>query len=216
MPSPIAHGLAGLALTGVAQYVRLVAGQPSPLSRAGKPLPWTLLAAALMCAACLPDLDFVPGILIGRPDWLHRGPSHSLLGAAVFGAMAAALARAACVREPAVFGLLIGVAYASHVFLDTFSPDPLRITGVPAFWPLTDTPVVVPSSIFLEIRRDPRAGGFFASLWLPHNLQAVLREMLIMGTVLALSRLAVRARSGPPSREAGVRARLGREVDSQS
>ena len=119
-------------------------------------------------------------------------------------------------RAAALFGVLMGLAYASHVFLDMFSPDPVRFNGVPAFWPLSDRHVVVPASVFLPIARDPAAGGFLASLWSVHNGYAVLREALIMGVIVMLGRIASRPFNGFDSHDATAHPRLDRQVDSES
>lgn len=213
MPSSLAHGLAGVALAGFAQHLP---GRTASLLPRGDRARFFLLAGALACAASAPDLDFVPGVLLGDPDWLHRGRSHSLLAATMVGTVAYAVGRLAHREAAAPFAILMGLAYASHVFLDMFSPDPVRFNGVPAFWPLSDRPIVVPASVFLPIRRDPASGGFLASLWSLHNGYAVLREAVIMGVVVILARIKGRSNSEARSHQAPSRPLLDRRVDSES
>ena len=62
MPSPIAHSLAGVALYQV---------RPERRHQLA-------LLALLVVAANLPDLDFIPGMIMGNADRYHHGPSHSL------------------------------------------------------------------------------------------------------------------------------------------
>jgi membrane-bound metal-dependent hydrolase YbcI (DUF457 family) len=212
VPSPLAHSLAGLALAGFAQHL---SRQPAALTSRGDRGRFFLLVGALACAASAPDLDFVPGILMGNPDWLHRGRSHSLFAAAICGITAYGIGRLVRQEGAASFGVLMGLAYATHVFLDMFSPDPLQFNGVPAFWPLSERHFVLPAAVFLPISRDPSSGNFLASLWSLHNVFAVLREALIMGAVVMLSRIVFRPNPRMGSHQA-IRRRLDRRVDSES
>jgi membrane-bound metal-dependent hydrolase YbcI (DUF457 family) len=176
-----------------------------------------LLALALAAAACAPDLDFIPGVLVGDPNWLHRGLSHSLAASLLFGAVAYVATRAARARGAGLFGVLMGAAYASHLILDMFSPDPLRFNGVPLFWPLSDQHFILPAQVFLDIRRDPAADGFLASLWDMHNLHAILREILVMGAVVLVGRMVGRTlTSRPAGAPRPAPRRLDRRVDSES
>ena len=38
----------------------------------------------LATISCLPDLDMIPGLLVGNPARFHHGASHSFAGAAIF------------------------------------------------------------------------------------------------------------------------------------
>ena len=64
MPSPVGHSI--IAFT----FYRLSA-------RPHEPLGWRKLALYLF-AANAPDLDFIPGLLIGQPDRFHHGAGHSV------------------------------------------------------------------------------------------------------------------------------------------
>ena len=64
MCSPLGHALAGAVIYYGCQ-------------RAGMPVP--SIASACM-AAILPDLDFIPGLLVGNANKYHRGFTHSLAG----------------------------------------------------------------------------------------------------------------------------------------
>jgi membrane-bound metal-dependent hydrolase YbcI (DUF457 family) len=192
VPSPVAHACAGLAIAGVASYVCRRPGGESGGNRPGDQQ-WRAagLTLALTGAAIAPDFDFVPGLLVGYPDWLHRGVSHSPFGSAVFGLLAAGVARRAGVPRPARFGAWMGLAYLSHLVLDLFSPGLPRFIGLPLAWPLTDRRFLAPAVLFLDVRRDPTASGFVGSLWQAHNLNAALWELMIMAPLLAAARLIV-------------------------
>jgi inner membrane protein len=95
----------------------------------------TLVVALSMLGLCalsmLPDADvaaFALGIPYSHP-WGHRGATHSLLFAAVAGALAALL-----IRRPRLAPLLIAVI-ASHALLDALTDGGL---GVALLWPFTD------------------------------------------------------------------------------
>ncbi len=215
MPSPVAHSLGGLAVLGVARYL---SGRRDGSIRTPAPVLQTrLLPLALIVAAIAPDFDFIPGVLVGYPNWLHRGFSHSFAAAFLFGASVYAVARRAGSSEDTRLGVLAGAGYASHLVLDMFSPDPVLFNGVPLFWPFSNQHFIVPIQVFLEIRRNPVADNFFASLWEGHNLRAVVRELLVLGPFFVLARLPRWLRSAFTRRPAeSDHSALYRRVDSRS
>ena len=189
MPSPVAHGLAGLVLASIVRSIPVGHPQLVPTTGVAEPQRAALvLTGALMFAACAPDLDFLPGILIGNPDRFHRGPSHSLLIAMLVGVSTWLLGRFARLPEAGRIGVAMTLAVSSHAFLDMFTTDPLRFNGVPLLWPITGRHLMLPAPLFLNIERDPDAPGFIASLLLRHNVHALLRECLVMGALLAVGR----------------------------
>src|SRR3954452_17190754 len=103
MPSPIGHGLGGLAAGW------LVVGQPP--HRGSLPLKTAVIFAALGAAA---DLDLLVGV--------HRGPSHSLGAAVLIGLVVWAVSGR---TKPDVrLAIAAAVAYGSHVLLDWLGSDP--------------------------------------------------------------------------------------------
>jgi membrane-bound metal-dependent hydrolase YbcI (DUF457 family) len=148
-------------------------------------LVWTAL---LIFAANAPDLDFVPGILIGEPDRFHHGPAHSLGGAVLFAGLVWLIARRVVPKKAGAAALLMGIGFVSHLFLDMCSMDTRAPNGVPLFWPFNSTYIMMPIPIFLDIQRDPRASNFFTSLLRPHNLTAAIWELLVMSLLLAILR----------------------------
>ncbi len=159
MPTPIGHGLAGIAagwaVGGVARddrraLVRQVA---------------TL--AALGAAA---DLD----LLI---NW-HSGPTHSVGAAAIAGLVAAAwrwpIARSRWLIFVAAFA-----AWATHPLLDSLAPDTSPPIGVMAFWPITTRYFITGLDVFMPIWRAP--GNLKA---VAHDVVAVAREVAILAPVV--------------------------------
>lgn len=178
MPLPIGHSLAGIAL----QRVR-----PGLFFKS----PW-LDALFFIFLANLPDADFLPGILVGRPNLFHHGIFHSL-GAAVAIAVAGGwlFSRKKNIFWPAALGIFS--LFAFHLLLDYFSWDFVAPYGLPLFWPLSGRYFIAARPFFLNITRSAASGDFFASLFNRHNLAAALREVIALGS-LALAAALFRLR----------------------
>lgn len=217
MPTPVGHALAGL-------LVAALVAPRAPDGPVGSPdaVPpreaWRVLAAAGgigVAAGLAPDLDFVPGFLLGDPGRFHHGPSHSLGAAVAAGLAAAATARLLERRSAALArlgaaraALLAGVAWLLHALLDALAADTSAPYGVMLWWPLSDRYVISPWSLFLDVQREQAtAAAFFATLATWHNVRAVLLETLLLGPPVLLA-LGLR-RPGARRRTAGAR-RLAR------
>lgn len=158
MPTPIGHGLAGLAVAGVARRSQSL----SPLQ-----------VATLAFLAAAPDLDLLLRLVDGANH--HRGPSHSI-GAALIAALAVwALRRLGLAWLPG--SAAAGFAWASHVALDYFGLDTSPPVGEMALWPLSSTFVASPVSVFYDVPRS------FTAEAIRHNLMAVAIELMILGPV---------------------------------
>jgi inner membrane protein len=175
MPSPVAHALAGVALYEARRDRRRS----------------LVLLAVLVIASGLPDLDFLPGMLVGNADLYHHGPSHSLFAGLLVAALAGTLV---AWRGGAALGKRIGLAvflgYGLHVVLDMFCIDTRPPFGVPLFWPLWAGYVASPVELFMDIHRDRDTAAFFGSLLQPHNLRAAAWEAVLMGGVVLAVRCA--------------------------
>ena len=121
MATPIGHAVAGLVISGVSK----------PQTRKER------IALALVCtfAALAPDLDVIPGLLLGTPARFHGGISHSL-GFAVALSLAIAGAYRLVGKPSKEIFLLAVTAYISHLALDMLGPDGRPPYGIPFFWPL--------------------------------------------------------------------------------
>jgi membrane-bound metal-dependent hydrolase YbcI (DUF457 family) len=173
LPSPVGHSLAALTLHQIAR-------------RSGSGLSGTASAIALVVAANAADLDFLPGVLLGvRPDLFHHDAFHSLLAAVLCGLGAGFFARAFGSPYGFRWGWLTAVAYASHLLLDMLATLGRPMYGVPLYWPVSDVRQNLPLDLFLDITRDPSADGFVQSLLTAHNWEAVVRELVVLGGVLA-------------------------------
>jgi inner membrane protein len=167
---------------------------------------WDASAArvlGLAAAACLPDLDLLPGLLRGDPFRYHHGLSHSL-GAGLIVAMALALVLVGGVRDRARAAFAIGGVYASHLALDLMSYDafPADGVGIPLFWPLSEARVLAPVHLFF-FGIAPDATGLTDGILRVGNAWAVAWEAGLV--LLAAVLLSLRARR--PDRGSGRRRR---------
>jgi membrane-bound metal-dependent hydrolase YbcI (DUF457 family) len=166
LPSPLAHGLAGVAL-----YAALApAGRPARDWR-----PWALAAFAAMAA----DLDFVPGLLVLDPSRYHHWATHSVLAAVVFVLLATPLASP--LGAPGRRAAILGLAYASHLALDYVTVDLTVPRGIPLAWPVVREPYLAPFAVFADIHH----GASWAKFVNWHNAAAVLAELVLVGLPVA-------------------------------
>lgn len=215
MPTPLAHGLAGIA---VARTVRT--GWSA----------WHFAALAVVITLA-PDLDFVPGVLYGDPGLFHRGPTHSLMGAVILSAPIALLLAflapppgdrngGAGARFLRWYGFVLPV-YTAHLILDMMAPDTAHSSGVRLLWPLTDAyftaPIPVPEATreFFDLEFGPDTAGFFRTLFSAHAVAVYLAEALLFSPLLVLPFLAARLRSAGTRAEDGDTDR-GARADSPS
>ena len=174
MPSPIGHALAGAA---IAWSVR--GG-----SSTERPDGWKLPIACAVCAA-LPDID-----LLYMPT--HRMATHSIPVAILLTILAVAVTgwvnpiRDWCNRRfgngsrTFVVGLVVGLAWSSHILLDWLGADANPPYGVQAFWPFSDRWFFSGLDIFPGTqRRNPLSMSAMLI-----NLRAALLELLILGAAL--------------------------------
>jgi len=147
-----------------------------------------LLAAAVLLANA-PDLDFVPGLVVGAPGAYHRGVTHTLAAVVVVGVAVALTGWLA--RRPYRLWTRAAVwasaTYASHLLLDYFTTDAAPPYGGRFLWPLSNAFYLAPVTPLGEIIIDPSSrAGFLRSLVGPHTFR-------IWGADLAVLAFAVGA-----------------------
>lgn len=185
MPSPAAHS--AVALAGFLCVERNWV--PLPRWRKG------VLFAAGVLLAILPDIDFVPGFLLGDPVRYHRGLTHSLTICLVSGLLAYGMLRSfhPIAGKTSVLAFLL-LSPVSHPLLDYASTDASAPYGVPLFWPLSLRHFVSSVSLFPKIHRnDTSVLDFMQTIFTSVNAQALLREAFF-GGALVLAALALRQR----------------------
>jgi hypothetical protein len=190
MPMPIAHSAFGLGC-----YLVFGNAFDREASKGEK----VLLAGFCVAVANVPDLDFVPGILIGDPGRFHHGPSHSIAAALVGGLLLSFLL--VKVLRGRISSSKIGIcclcSLLIHPILDCFSMDSSEPYGVPLLWPFTETYFISPVSLFLDVQRDQTSvRTFLDTLINPNNVRGAIVELFFSGMVLLLV-LGVRVRSRP-------------------
>ncbi len=178
MPLPIAHGAAGVAAC-------LLLKKKENL---GTPAEERRLLLLCVFLAVLPDLDFVPGLVLGDSGRFHHGGSHSI----VTGLIAVFSAGLFCGRYFKAMGpvrclLSLVTASLSHPLLDFFSVDMAEPYGVPMFWPFSAESHISSFSMFHRVERvDGTAGVFLASILTGENLRAVWGELFFSASLLFL------------------------------
>ena len=141
MASPVFHGLAG---AGLAYAWAGDASLPlfASLRRAGK-----LLAVGAVLA-CLPDVDYLPGLARGYLNTAHQQITHS---AAWVLLASAGLWLAGRAWKPAWFGgraaAFLLLVVGSHLAIDLVTEDRFAPYGLPVWAPFSTAPVRAPFAL---------------------------------------------------------------------
>jgi inner membrane protein len=154
--------------------VGITLGMLAPLARRW---PFWVTSAVL---PILPDLD-VLGLPLGVPFlsmWGHRGITHSLVGAVIIGAVAAALTHRALRVHPAPLTAYFAVVTASHGVLDALTNGG---PGVAFFAPFDVTRYFLP---WRPIPVSPLAVHFFSE-WGWGVFRAELRLVWLPALIVA-------------------------------
>lgn len=130
----------------------------------------------LIGVANAPDLDFLPFVFRG----FHQGPTHSLIAAPVAGLCAALVAMVVGGASPWRIGLLVTIAYVTHVLFDFMTIQSGTPSAMALWWPFSDRQTDAYIQIFPQIHHDDFKGRFLASLMRWDNVWAVARELVVM------------------------------------
>jgi len=188
MPTPLAHGVAGIAVGRTARN-----GWKTPLR----------LAVAAFIIAQLPDFDFIPGLFTSDVGAFHRGATHSFVGAALIALPLAALMRwlspwlLGTNERDATMGLWSWYAfvlpvYTSHLLLDLIAADTTGNPGLRLWWPLSADYVAAPLPLpgwllaFTDLDFGPTSSQFFRTLFSLRGVAVYVMEALIFSPVLLL------------------------------
>ena len=173
MPSPIGHGLAGLAIGFVVEPATTTHGSGRWLSR------FALFGAVI---AALPDAD-----LLYSP--IHRGVSHSIGATALLMIIAAVVTGWVTGRVQWRWVWLVGAAHGSHILMDWMGTDRYPPPGIEALWPFSRKFYISGWDIFPPTERRL----YLPSAWWT-NLRALIAEVGLMLPIAALTFLATRTR----------------------
>jgi membrane-bound metal-dependent hydrolase YbcI (DUF457 family) len=184
MPSPLAHGLAGIAIALFADRVK-----PASAALSAIPAPRTLAVGAA-ALAMLPDADL---LLASHRTWTHSIVAALLvmiIAAAVTGWVTRGLASGRRRRAVAFVAILCGAAYGSHIPLDWLGSDWFPPVGIQIFWPFSDRFFISGLELFARVeRRDPLSWETMVA-----NGKTALQEVAIMLPVVWASWLAGKAK----------------------
>ncbi len=180
MPSPIGHSLIGLAI-GVAAMPGETPGTPLPRRLFRRR--WMLLGC--MVVANLPDIDFIPGLLVGDMNAYHYNLTHSIGWAVLVGFGLWFLLRAVRPRTGLACLVLLLALLGSHLLADFWCEDRSPPYGMPIYWPLSNRWHTAERPLFMAMDKDT-----FRDVFTLANLPAALRELGI-GLALCLGGLGV-------------------------
>jgi membrane-bound metal-dependent hydrolase YbcI (DUF457 family) len=178
VPLPVGHSLSGyliyLGTTRDASFQR-----------------WKTILLYLFCAN-LPDLDILPGYLLGQPNLYHHGISHSIGLAVLVGLTAALFSLLWGQRNPKkVFAIAFGL-YFSHILLDTLIVDTTPPYGVQLLWPLSRRYFISPLLLFPTVHKADTSVAFLHSLLHPGNLKLIGVELIYFIPLVAVARFILR------------------------
>lgn len=167
MSSPVGHSLAGYVIASYRE-------------RSLKPYDIKNLFFYIFMANA-PDLDFIPGMLVGQPNLYHHGISHSLGAGILVAALVAFLIgikRKGRLKRDFFYLLTI---YVSHLLLDLISIDGRPLLGIPFFWPLSEAYLMLPllPPVLHSELNYATFGQFFADVFSTHNLHVVFLEIAL-------------------------------------
>lgn len=138
MPSPLAHGLAGLTVHVLC-------------SRNGREFHDWRRAVVAVGAALTPDVDLAFRFVDGQN---HHGNEMHSVGAALLAALTGLLVfRLFRWPRPLALALTVGLAWSSHVGLDLLNVDTHPPIGIEALWPFSTGYYKSPVLLFMDVGR---------------------------------------------------------------
>jgi membrane-bound metal-dependent hydrolase YbcI (DUF457 family) len=184
MPLPVAHSLMGYAIAE-ATNVRLSEKK------------W-INVSIFVALANLPDIDYLPGFLLGQPNRFHHLWVHSLGFALLIGLLGSLVLwqrhRKRVLQEiktgqiwPAC--LVISAAVFSHCVLDLLTEDTSLPYGMLLLWPFEWSFYDVSWSLFPSTHKSNESETFLASVLHWYNIKLALREFLIMAPIVGLAKI---------------------------
>jgi membrane-bound metal-dependent hydrolase YbcI (DUF457 family) len=175
MSSPLGHSLAGWVIIAWRE-------------KSVKPKNLKMLALYIFIANA-PDLDFIPGILAGKPNLYHHGLSHSIGAGLLFALPMAFLINLKFWLKSALkswkriwrdFFFMLSL-YGSHLILDFICIDGRPPFGIPILWPFTDRYFMIPLLPPVKHSHLDHAtiAQVLADIFSMHNLYVICLETIL-------------------------------------
>lgn len=157
MATPVGHYLLGLSIA-------------QAFARNNRERKWALLLANI---AWFPDLDVLPGLLVGNLGQFHHGATHSLTAAVLF--TVAGVLALRWLRKSGILDLTFPffLIYGSHLVLDLVTLDTGAPYGIPLFWPWSFQTYESPWLLLPNVQHTA------APLISLHNILLAVQEALI-------------------------------------
>jgi len=168
MATPIGHALGGI--------VVYATGEKSQFD--------IKLFLATLFFAVIPDIDFLFGFVVGKPNLYHHGFTHSfvfVICIGVAGAWLLSLKNRKMFRFYTIMFISSGV---SHLIFDLLTIDGTAPLGAPVLWPFTNDYFIFPFLVFLDVHRADNSAQFIQSMLNMHNLRTVMQEIFIITPVI--------------------------------
>lgn len=137
---------------------------------------WILFAAVVL--ANVPDLDYVPGMVIGDLNAFHYGFTHSLGFILAFWVLLM-LAGRLCRLDIRRWAVLAAALLLSHLLVDIVTADGRGPYGIMLFWPLSEIRIHSPVTLFPMYSKAQ-----MGDLWQWRNLGSLLQEVAVSGSLL--------------------------------
>jgi len=169
MSSPIGHSLAGC-ITSLYKE-----STPGVIQFKLKSLVFYIIVANA------PDLDFLPGLLLGEPNLYHHGISHSI----GFGFLVSLVAAWLITRKGETSFryelFFLSFCFGTHLILDFLSMDARPPYGIPVLWPFSSAYYMVPilPPVNHSMLDHATIGQFFSDAFSLHNLYVIGLEILL-------------------------------------
>jgi membrane-bound metal-dependent hydrolase YbcI (DUF457 family) len=180
MPTPIGHSLISTAIY-------------SGVNRKKLKLRWFDYLVFLFIGI-FPDLDFVPGLILGTPSRFHHGFTHSLFFGIIIGTITGLLYSKWKGKHWINYGLIFIGVYLAHLLADFFAVDTSFPYGEPLLWPFYNVYMLSPISMFSDVYRSSVSHDFLISMFNLHNLQTVVIELLICMPIVVIIKFKNRRR----------------------
>jgi membrane-bound metal-dependent hydrolase YbcI (DUF457 family) len=146
------------------------------------------LLAAAVALANGPDVDFLPGLLLGEPAAFHRGVTHTLAAVVAVAIVAAIAVRAVprWRRRSRFAALWAGALWGSHLVVDYFTTCAVPPHGGRFLWPLSRAYWIAPVTPLPEIIIDTTGRvAFLASVFNRTTAAVWAGELLLLVVAVA-------------------------------